>query len=168
MHGRNFGYDVDRYGGRYVLVGHSERRLRQHETDLICRKKWEQALKAGLLPVFCVGETQEQRASGVWRSVLEQQLSVLGQSLEQSALPAEVWGKTMVAYEPVWAIGTGLAASPEQVEEVHGVIRDLLKKLDPFWGDRISVLYGGSVKMDNAPALMERQNVDGALVGEPL
>lgn len=140
---------------RYVLLGHSERRQYFGEDNVVLRRKLEAVLKAGLTPVLCVGETLAEREAGQQWSVIEQQLSVL----DDVALT-----ELVVAYEPVWAIGTGKVATVEQIGQMHTAIAE--KLLQTSKGSvKIRVLYGGSVKSDNADAVFAVQNVDGALVG---
>jgi triosephosphate isomerase (TIM) len=145
-------------GASYVIVGHSERRSHHHEPDELVRAKAEAALRAGLTPIVCVGETQAEREAGQQAAVVLRQL--------RGSLPPEASSETVVvAYEPVWAIGTGLIATPKDVAAVHNGIRALLADM---YGDRcakIRLLYGGSVKPSNCGELLTRDNVDGALVG---
>jgi triosephosphate isomerase (TIM) len=148
-------------GCRYVILGHSERRQLMGETDAQVNQKVMAALKVGLVPIVCVGETLEQRESGQTTTVVRTQTegSLAGLTAEQAA-------GIVLAYEPVWAIGTGKTASPAQAEEVHADIRGLLTKL--FGTDtaqKIRIQYGGSVKADNAKELLSQPNIDGALVG---
>lgn len=145
-------------GCRWVILGHSERRQYHQESDALVAAKLAAAQRAGLIPVLCVGETREQREAGEAEQVVEAQLR--GALADQADLASIV-----VAYEPVWAIGTGLSASPEQAQDMHGFIRGVLGDLDPEQGDRIRLLYGGSVKADNAAALFAQNDIDGALVG---
>ena len=145
-------------GCRWVILGHSERRQYHQESDALVAAKLAAAQRAGLVPVLCVGETREQREAGEAEQVVEAQLR--GALADQADLASIV-----VAYEPVWAIGTGLTASPEQAQDMHGFIRGVLADLDPEQGDRIRLLYGGSVKADNAAALFAQNDIDGALVG---
>ena len=145
-------------GAAYVIVGHSERRLLHHETDALVRAKLEAALGAGLVPIVCVGETQTEREAGEAMTVVPRQ--VLG-----SLPPAGVPETLVVAYEPVWAIGTGLTAKPAEVAEMHLVIRTLLAEMYGPQGLRMRILYGGSVKPANSGELLTLENVDGALVG---
>ncbi|WP_029039955.1 triose-phosphate isomerase [Cucumibacter marinus] len=145
-------------GAKYVIVGHSERRADHHEDDATVRAKAEAALEAGLLPIICVGETESQRESGDAYQVVIAQL--VG-SLPQEGKPETI----VVAYEPVWAIGTGKTASPTDVEQMHAVIRKVLVERYGEIGEGIRILYGGSVKPDNAAELLAIENVDGALVG---
>jgi triosephosphate isomerase len=146
-------------GCRYVLVGHSERRSLFGETDETCRRKLLAAVAAGIEPVLCCGETLAEREAGLTFTVIERQLraALAGQP------PA---GTLTVAYEPVWAIGTGRTATPTQAGEAHHFIRDWLdSNLSPAAGERTRLLYGGSVKPDNFGALLGQPDVDGALVG---
>ena len=148
-------------GCRYVIIGHSERRLFFGETDASVNRKIQAALSAGLVPVFCIGETEAQRDAGETFSVLDKQVRDGLKDFVFDDLSGLV-----VAYEPVWAIGTGKSASREQAQEAHQFIRSLLDTLfgKPF-ASAVRILYGGSVKPDNVRALMEMPDVDGALVG---
>jgi triosephosphate isomerase len=148
-------------GCSHVIIGHSERRQHFGDTDYTVARKVAAAAKAGLSPVVCVGETLEQREDGATMRVIERQ--VTGGLCE---LPADAFGRLVVAYEPVWAIGTGRTATPAQAEEVHAYIRELLRTVtNPATAERTRILYGGSVKPDNVDELMACPNVDGALVG---
>lgn len=146
-------------GCTWVIVGHSERRQYHGETDALVADKAAAALAAGLLPIICVGETLAQREKGETLRVVKQQvdafLDVIAQAKEAVA----------IAYEPVWAIGTGKTAGPAEAEEVHAAIREWLTKKSPELAGKTRILYGGSVKADNAAALLGCPNVDGALVG---
>ena len=145
-------------GGKAVIVGHSERRAEHGETDAIVRAKAEAALRAGLVAVICVGETEEDRDAGKAFEVVERQL--------EGSVPNAARAKTVVvAYEPVWAIGTGVTPSVEEVAEMHGRIRRALQARFGAEGEGMRILYGGSVKPDNAAELLRAGNVDGALVG---
>ncbi len=143
-------------GADYVIVGHSERRSLFFEDNHTVRTKVERALAEGLRPILCVGETLEERTSGHWQAVIEQQLTTAF-----LALPPERQRATVVAYEPVWAIGTGQTATPAQAAEVHDYIRRLAGPI----GQELTILYGGSVKPDNAADLFALPTLDGALVG---
>ena len=146
---------------RYVVLGHSERRQLLGETDEIVNRKVHAALEASLRPIVCIGETLEQRESGNVETVLSQQLR---RSL--SGVGARELNETVVAYEPVWAIGTGRTASPEQAQEAHAFIRRTLGEIsDRATAAKIRIQYGGSVKPDNARTLMSQPDIDGALVG---
>jgi triosephosphate isomerase (TIM) len=141
-------------GCRYVIVGHSERRTDHGEDDALIRKKAEAALRASLIPIICIGETESERMKGEAASVVERQL--------KGSLPETADGKTAVlAYEPVWAIGTGRSATAQDVAEMHAHIRRLLGQK----GGEMRILYGGSVKAANAAELLAIRDVDGALVG---
>lgn len=146
------------FGCRYVIIGHSERRALYFEQNQDLLLKLNQALGVDLTPIFCVGESQEQREAGQTFKIIEQQLEVIAQ------LPDNLADKVVIAYEPVWAIGTGLTATPDQAQEVHQWIRsDLAKK--GVNSDQTLILYGGSVKPSNAKDLMSMKDIDGALVG---
>ena len=148
-------------GCTHVILGHSERRSLFSETDKDVNAKTIKALAAGLTPVVCVGESLEEREAGVTEKVIEEQLVGSLDSLSESGIK-----KIIIAYEPVWAIGTGKVATPEQAEDVHKFIRKLLA--DHFSDEianEISILYGGSVKGSNADGLFCKDNIDGALVG---
>jgi len=145
-------------GAGIVIVGHSERRGDQHETDAEVRGKASAAIAAGLVAIVCVGETESERDAGRAVAVVETQLD--------GSIPVEGAGATLVvAYEPVWAIGTGRTPSVEDVAEMHAAIRARLIALLGSAGCEVRILYGGSVKPDNAAALMAVADVDGALVG---
>lgn len=146
-------------GCHYVIVGHSERRQYCDETDAIIAKKFLHAKKAGLIPILCVGETLAQREQNQTESVILSQLQAL---LTEGIA---VFSEAIIAYEPVWAIGTGKTATPEQAEAVHHLIRTTLAEYDATLADKVPLLYGGSVKPGNAEALFAMQNIDGALVG---
>jgi len=148
-------------GCEYVILGHSERRQYFGETDGVINRKARKALEAGLLPIICVGERLEERERGVTRDV------VLGQVRGTLAgMTAGDLERVVLAYEPVWAIGTGKTATPDQAQEVHSLIRRLIAEMfGPDAGAGLPVQYGGSVKPDNAADLMRQPDIDGALVG---
>lgn len=148
-------------GCRYVILGHSERRTLFGETDPLVNAKTKAALAAGLVPIVCVGETLEEREAGRTQAVVTAQVegSLAGLS------PTEL-GRVVIAYEPVWAIGTGKVATPDQAQEVHALIRSLLARMaSPAIAAEVTIQYGGSVKPDNAAALAVQPDIDGALVG---
>lgn len=145
-------------GASAIIVGHSERRADHGETDAIVHQKTEAVWRAGLTAIVCIGETQGQRDAG-------QTLDVCGGQLERSLPAASKADNLVVAYEPVWAIGTGLTPTVQDVEQVHKFIRDLLVQRFKDEGARMRILYGGSVKPSNAAELMGVANVNGALVG---
>lgn len=146
---------------RYVLVGHSERRRLFCETDELVRRKLVTALASELRPILCVGETLEERQAGQEKAILEGQL----RGALEGLTPDQI-SEVIVAYEPVWAIGTGLTATPEQAQEAHLFIRDYLGKLaGTSLANKARILYGGSVTPANAKELMSQPDIDGALVG---
>ena len=148
-------------GCRYAIVGHSERRQYFGETDETVNKKIQAAIQVGLKPVFCVGETEKERESEQTLSVLDKQVK---KGLER--LVSDQLDNLIIAYEPVWAIGTGKTATDDQAQEVHQFIRSLLEKnFSGALSDATRILYGGSVKPDNIAGLMTMPDIDGALVG---
>ena len=147
------------FGCHYVLVGHSERRSLNGETNELVAAKFKAALSAGLTPVLCVGETLDQRRDGETLSVVNDQLLAV-----LDAVGAEELGKGVIAYEPVWAIGTGKTATPAQAQEVHAVLRAQLLAATPH-ADRMHILYGGSMNASNAAELLAQKDIDGGLVG---
>ncbi|OQX87600.1 triose-phosphate isomerase [candidate division KSB1 bacterium 4484_87] len=153
---------IESAGCQYVIIGHSERRQYFGETDENVNKKIKRVLQTCCLsPIVCVGETLEQRESGKMKEVVETQIKngLAGLSTAQME-------RIIIAYEPVWAIGTGVTATPEQAEEVHGFIRELLSTIfDETIAENTSILYGGSVKPDNIESLLKQNNIDGGLIG---
>jgi triosephosphate isomerase len=147
-------------GCRYVLVGHSERRQLFGEHDALVARKFMAAQAHGLTPVLCVGETLEEREAGRTGDVVSRQLEAV---LAVSGIAA--FDRAVVAYEPVWAIGTGRNATPEQAQDVHASIRGKLAALDAIIGGSVRILYGGSVKASNARELFAMADIDGGLVG---
>jgi triosephosphate isomerase len=149
-------------GCTHVIIGHSERRQYFGETDDTVNRKTEVALEAGLIPIMCVGEVIEEREAGLMEEVLRRQVTRgLGGISGRKA-----GGKLVIAYEPVWAIGTGKTATPQMAEEAHELIRhETAKVLGQEVADTTRILYGGSVKPDNAKSLMSQPDIDGALVG---
>jgi len=148
-------------GCEYVILGHSERRAIFNETNDVINKKNKQALKSDLKPIFCVGETLEERENGTMKSVLEVQITEGLANITEDEL-----SKIIVAYEPVWAIGTGKTATPDQAQEVHNFIRALIANLyTQNAAEKLIIQYGGSVKPNNAAELISQPDIDGALVG---
>jgi triosephosphate isomerase len=147
-------------GCRYGIVGHSERRALFGESDAFVASKAAALLAHGIRPIVCVGETLEQREQGRTSAVVSGQLDG-----SLASIPAEKAEEIVIAYEPVWAIGTGKTATPELAQEVHALIRARLRSRFGAVGDRIRIQYGGSVKPDNAAALLSQPDIDGALVG---
>ncbi len=147
-------------GCKYVLVGHSERRALFGEGDVEVAAKFERALQAGLVPVLCVGETLEERQAGITNDVVARQLMAVVDRVGVAAFSSAV-----VAYEPVWAIGTGVTATPAQAQAVHAQIRGAVAVLDPEVAQGLRILYGGSVKAQNAEDLFSQADIDGGLIG---
>src|SRR5690606_11083288 len=147
-------------GARYVLVGHSERRQYHAEDSALVARKFVAARAAGLRPVLCVGESRAEREAGTTAGVIASQLRPV---LDLAGV--EAFADAVVAYEPVWAIGTGLTATPDQAQEVHALIRSEVASRDAKIGNSLSILYGGSVKPANAAELFAKPDVDGGLIG---
>jgi triosephosphate isomerase len=148
------------FGSVYAIVGHSERRSIFGETDAVVAAKFKAALHAQLTPILCVGETLEQRESGAMESVVRSQINAITDAAGISAL-----SNAIVAYEPVWAIGTGKTASPEQAQAAHRFIRDRIAQQDADVASGLRILYGGSVKASNAGELFAMPDIDGGLIG---
>jgi len=147
-------------GVSYVILGHSERRQYHAEDDRLVNAKCKSALKAGLTPIICVGETLKQRENGRTEEVIGSQVEIV-----LSGFTTDMVKKSVIAYEPVWAIGTGKTASPEMAQAVHSFIREKVSVDFSEAAERIPILYGGSVKPSNAAELMKQPDIDGALVG---
>ncbi|RJP72430.1 MAG: triose-phosphate isomerase [Ignavibacteriales bacterium] len=148
-------------GCEFVILGHSERRTIFKESNELINKKIKKALASGLKPIFCIGETLQEREEGITEKVVKTQV-VNG----LKDISADDMGKIIVAYEPVWAIGTGKTATPDQAQEVHSVIRNLIAELySKEVAGNLVIQYGGSVKPDNAAQLLSQPDIDGALVG---
>jgi triosephosphate isomerase len=148
------------YGCKYAIVGHSERRSLYGESDELVARRYAAARRAGMTPILCVGELLEEREQGITEEVVGRQLDAV-LDLEGIASFADA----VIAYEPVWAIGTGKTASPEQAQEVHAFIRNKLAGLDATVAENIVIQYGGSVKGANATELFGMQDIDGGLIG---
>ncbi len=147
-------------GCEFVIIGHSERRSLYGETDEVTAIKYAAALKNGLKPIFCIGETLEERESGVTNDVIARQLDAILNTEGVASL-----ANAVLAYEPVWAIGTGKTASPEQAQEVHAFIRGKIAALDAGVADGLRILYGGSMNPGNAAELIAQPDIDGGLIG---
>jgi triosephosphate isomerase len=145
---------------KYVIVGHSERRSLYGEDDNLVTKKYAVAHRSGLTPILCVGETLEEREKGVTEDVVARQINAV-----MNTLGASVLGEGVIAYEPVWAIGTGMTATPEQAQEVHAFIRRLIAEKDAHVSDNIRLQYGGSMNAGNAAELLAMEDIDGGLIG---
>ena len=148
-------------GASYVIIGHSERRLYFSESNSLLAQKLDAVLKNGMTPIFCIGETLEQRNNETYFEVIKEQLAEASFHLQGAD-----YSKMVLAYEPVWAIGTGLTASPEQAQEIHSFIRSLLaNKYDQDLANNMTILYGGSCNPKNASELFAESDIDGGLIG---
>lgn len=147
-------------GAKYVIVGHSERRTLFGDTDELVAQKVQQVVKANLIPILCVGESEQENEQQLTEQVIETQLNAVFRSMPVADLQ-----QLVVAYEPVWAIGTGKTATPEQAQYVHRFIRELVAKFDAELAAKMPILYGGSVKPDNAQQLFSQADIDGGLIG---
>lgn len=148
-------------GASHVIIGHSERRQYFGETDETVNKRTKTAIKNGLIPIVCIGETGDERAKGITATVIERQFE--GAFADISAEEAD---GILIAYEPVWAIGTGKVATPSDAQEVHSQVRQLLvNRYSAEFSDRTRILYGGSMKPDNAEGLLSQPDIDGGLIG---
>lgn len=147
-------------GAKFAIVGHSERRAIFGESDAVVAEKFGQALAAGLTPILCVGESLQEREMGTTEVVVARQLSAI-----IAAHGINAFANAILAYEPVWAIGTGKTASPNEAEAVHQFLRDFVAKHDVEIAQALPILYGGSVKQSNAASLFEMPNIDGGLIG---
>ncbi|MET0070070.1 MAG: triose-phosphate isomerase [Candidatus Thiodiazotropha sp.] len=148
------------FGCKYVIVGHSERRTYHTESDQLVAKKFAVARAAGLAPILCIGETLEEREAGITNQVVARQLDAV---IELEGVDALADG--VIAYEPVWAIGTGKTATPDQAQEVHAFIRSRVADKSSSVADQLRILYGGSMKPGNAAELIGKPDIDGGLIG---
>ncbi|MBL8524214.1 MAG: triose-phosphate isomerase [Betaproteobacteria bacterium] len=151
---------VAEFGSKYAIVGHSERRSLFGDTDAVVAQKYDQVRKAGLTPVLCVGETLAEREAGETESVVGRQLKAVVDAHGVAVLSGAV-----LAYEPVWAIGTGKTATPEQAQQVHAYLRGLVAGWDQSVAKQLPIVYGGSVKKSNAAELFAMADIDGGLIG---
>lgn len=148
------------FGARYAIVGHSERRSYHGETDEAVAQKAQRAVRSGLVPIVCVGESLAEREAGDTAAVVGRQIDAVLAALESAELE-----KIVVAYEPVWAIGTGKTATPEMAQETHALLRARLAAKNPAAAGKVQILYGGSMKPDNARELLAMPDIDGGLIG---
>lgn len=148
------------FGCKYAIIGHSERRTIYGESDALIAQKFIGAVNGSVIPIFCIGELLEEREAGETESVVARQLDAV-----INAAGIETFAKAVIAYEPVWAIGTGKTATPEQAQDVHAFIRQRLAKHDANVASKVQILYGGSVKPDNAEELFAKEDIDGGLIG---
>jgi triosephosphate isomerase len=151
---------INDFSCKYVIVGHSERRTLYGEDDAVVARKFAVARAAGLKPILCIGETLEEREQGVTNDVVSRQIEAVI-ALEGAAALADA----VIAYEPVWAIGTGKTASPEQAQEVHRFIRQRIAEKDVAVAEKVQILYGGSMNAGNAAELLGQPDIDGGLIG---
>lgn len=147
-------------GAKYIIIGHSERRTYHQESDEFIARKFAVLKSQGLTPVLCIGESEEENSAGKTEQVCARQIDAVLNSLGASAFENSV-----IAYEPIWAIGTGKSATPAQAQAVHKFIRDHIAKQDPAIAEQVIIQYGGSVNADNAAELFSQPDIDGALVG---
>lgn len=158
--GETAGSMLAEFGCKYVIIGHSERRTCHGETDQVVAEKFVVARKAGLVPILCIGETLEERESGTTEEVVGRQIDAV-----VTHCGVEMLGEGVVAYEPVWAIGTGKTASPEQAQEVHAFIRGRIATASLLVAGELRILYGGSMNPGNAAKLLAQPDIDGGLIG---
>lgn len=147
-------------GCQYAIIGHSERRSLYGESDELIAARFAMAVESGITPILCIGETLEERESGVTEDVVSRQLDAVIQTQGIEAL-----GQCVIAYEPVWAIGTGKTATPEQAQAVHAYIRNKLAALNSDVAEKVQILYGGSMNAANAQELLSQPDIDGGLIG---
>lgn len=145
---------------KYVIIGHSERRTYHNESDELVAEKFEAARRAGLIPLFCIGETLQEREGGITEQVVSRQVNAV-----IDRLGVDVLGEGVIAYEPVWAIGTGVTATPEQAQETHAYIRSMIAEKSADVAAKIQILYGGSMNAGNAAELLACADIDGGLIG---
>ena len=148
------------FGCEYVIIGHSERRTYHGETDQLVAEKFTAARKSGLIPLFCIGETLEEREQGITEEVVARQIDAV---IDHCGV--DMLGEGVIAYEPVWAIGTGKTATPEQAQEVHAFIRARVASSSAAVAESLQILYGGSMNPGNAAELMANPDIDGGLIG---
>lgn len=158
--GETAGAMLAEFGCKYVIIGHSERRTYHAETDQVVAEKFAAARKAGLVPILCVGETLEEREGGITEEVVGRQLDAV-----LSHCGIDMLAEGVIAYEPVWAIGTGKTATPEQAQDVHAFIRARIAASSAAVGKDMQILYGGSMNAGNAADLLAREDIDGGLIG---
>jgi triosephosphate isomerase len=152
-------------GCTYVLLGHSERRSLFHETNLTASARFEAAIKAGLTPILCVGETKAERDAGLTEVIVASQMDAVMATLDEKEFALAMKLDMVFAYEPVWAIGSGTTASPEHAQTMHHFIRNRIAKRNVAAADKVRIIYGGSLKAKNAEDMFAMQDIDGGLVG---
>ena len=153
------------FGCTYAIIGHSERRILIHETNTSAAASFGAALQAGITPIFCVGESLEERKAGVSEAVVASQMIAILDTLGMQVISKAVQLRAVLAYEPAWAIGTGKTATPEQAQSMHAYIRKLVAERAPDVANRVRIIYGGSVNPSNAAQLFVMPDIDGGLIG---
>lgn len=156
---------IAEFGCRYVIIGHSERRTLSNESNQKAARRVARVVEAGLTPIYCVGETLEEHDAGASKNVVKNQIIAITHGLEDDVFERAKEVNMVIAYEPVWAIGSGQAATPRQAQDMHQFIRGLIAKVDADFAERIRIIYGGSMTPTNAAALLSMADVDGGLVG---
>lgn len=153
------------FGCTHAIIGHSERRALIYEDNITAASSFGAVISAGITPIFCVGETKQERAEGKAEAIIDSQLRAILETLGDEVFYKAVKLRAIISYEPVWAIGTGIAATPQQAQEMHNVIRNIIAERDNEVAKRVRILYGGSVNPQNALQLLVMPDIDGALVG---
>lgn len=156
---------VAEFGCKYTIIGHSERRALKLESNQVAAKRLMNALNANLTPIFCVGETLEERESGIAEHIVKNQMLNVVYGLDDVHFALARKLNMVIAYEPVWAIGTGHHAAPDQAQSMHAFIRGLLAERDPLFASQVRIIYGGSMTPQNAQGLLSMPDIDGGLVG---
>lgn len=156
---------IAEFGCQFVILAHSERRMLRLESHEVTAQRFLRAIEGGLTPIYCVGEAQAERDAGLAEAIVEKQVLNMLHSLDDDAFMRAKQLNMVVAYEPVWAIDSGQHASPQQAQSMHACIRQLIAARDPEFAQRIRIIYGGSLKADNAYAMLSMPDIDGALLG---
>lgn len=156
---------IAEFGCKFVIIGHSERRALSNESNQKAARRFARAVNASITPIYCVGETLEERVAGLAENVVKNQILAITHGLDDAIFERAKQVDTVIAYEPVWAIGNGQTASPQQAQQMHAFIRDLIAKVDADFANKVRIIYGGSMKPDNASALLAMPDVDGGLIG---
>lgn len=156
---------IAEFACKYAIIGHSERRALSNESTQKAAIRFSRALSAGITPIYCVGETLNEREAGLSQSVIESQILAITRGLDDATFEGAKQLNAVVAYEPVWAIGTGESASPQQAQVMHGFIRNLIAERDAIFAQQVRIIYGGSVTPENACEIMTMPDIDGCLVG---
>jgi triosephosphate isomerase len=156
---------IAEFGCQYVIIGHSERRTLSNESNQKAARRVARVVEAGLIPIYCVGETLEEHNAGTSKNVVKNQILAITHGLEDDVFARAKEIGMVIAYEPVWAIGSGQAATPRQAQEMHQFIRSLIANIDAEFAQKIRIIYGGSMTPNNAAALLSMADVDGGLIG---